>query len=760
MSDVTSPSYRSGLAAGLGVVLSAALVLAIVDIAHTGGAPLPLLGLWALVAIPFALATGIVLGAGNAQWGPRWVRGFFRKLRDDAELDRAVSAALLAAVVLAGVLALGVSVLAMNLVAKVMRQKIGSQLLGVVVVAMIPILAILAIPLFRAARQVTRFVPAIGPLSRTVALVLAGVASAVAAAAFIVYTKLDHQNMKLGSLIALAMLPVVSLAIGLLVYGPLAGVRERLPARGIAPIVGLAIAIVLPVVGLRAPSEETKATVIDRSYIGSFLVPNLRKFIDRDGDSQSAFFGGPDCNDSDPNVKQGADEIPGNGIDDNCIGGDGKADTAGPTPAGNGGGSAGPVAPPTKPTIDGGKNVLVIFVDTLRADRMGYVGYQRDGKSMTPRIDAFAKDAVVFEQAYAQAPNTPRSVPSFLTSKYPSQLKVDRATRDYPTILDDGNDFLFEALKPAGFKTIGMTSHFYFCDRTRDPKSCDGVVTWMNSNTLQGADEWNNDGALNIPESNKDVAGPRIVAKSVAKLEELAKADQKFAMMVHLFEPHSTYVEFPEYKYSGSGGERLSQRYDYEIHVVDQRIGELLDALDKTGLAKTTTVVIMSDHGEAFGVHRFAGEQMFFHGQTLYRELLHVPLLFRVPGVPGKRVKEVVELMDLAPTIAALFGVAPPKSWRGRSLVPALEGKPLDQQRAAYAELLPADKWNYAGKSMITADGTRHVYYRISESQWEIYDLAADPEERKNVNASDPKAAELQQQLTNWIEGSLASGRN
>lgn len=742
-------------------MLSAALVLAIVDIVHTGGAPLPLLGLWALVAIPFAIGVGLVLGAGNAQWGPSWVRGFFRKLREHPDLDRAVSAALLAAVILAGVLALGVSMLAMNLVAKVMRQKIGSQLLGVVVVALIPILAILAIPLYRAARQVTRFVPAIGPLSRTVALVLAGAASGVAAAAFIVYTKLDHQNMKLGSLVAIAMLPVVALVIGMLMYGLLEGVRERLPARGVLPFVGLALAIVLPVLGLRAPSEETKATVTDRSYIGSFLVPNLRKFIDRDGDGQSAFFGGPDCNDGDPAVKQGADEIPGNGIDDNCIGGDGKLDTAGPTP---GGSSTGPVAPPTKPTISGGKNVLVIFVDTLRADRMGYVGYQRDGKSMTPRIDAFAKDAVVFEQAYAQAPNTPRSVPSFLASKYPSQLKVDRATRDYPTILDDGNDFLFEALKPAGFKTIGMTSHFYFCDRTRDPKSCDGVVTWMNSNTQQGADEWNNDGALNIPESNKDIAGQRIVEKSVKKLDELAKADQKFAMLVHLFEPHSTYVEFPEYKYSGGGGERLSQRYDYEIHVVDQRIGELLDALDKTGLAKTTTVVIMSDHGEAFGVHRFAGEQMFFHGQTLYRELLHVPLLFRVPGVPGKRVKDVVELMDLAPTLAALFGVEPPKSWRGRSLVPALEGasgsSALDQQRAAYAELLPADKWNYAGKSMITPDGTRHVYYRISESQWEIYDLAADPEERKNVNASDPKAQELQQQLTNWIEGSLASGRN
>ncbi|HSK00932.1 MAG TPA: sulfatase, partial [Kofleriaceae bacterium] len=379
-------------------------------------------------------------------------------------------------------------------------------------------------------------------------------------------------------------------------------------------------------------------------------------------------------------------------------------------------------------------------------------GYRRDGASLTPRLDAFAQQAVVFRRAFAQAPNTPRSVPSFLASKYPSRLAVDNQMRDYMTILDDGNDFLFEALRPAGFRTIGSTSHFYFCDRVRDPQMCDGVVRWMKPNVLQGADEWDNDGAKNIPESNDDRASPRIVKKSIAKLDALAKADTKFAMLVHLFEPHGEYVAregFPPVKEKTASG-ILSRKYDYEVAVEDRHIGALLDALDQNGLAKTTTVVLLSDHGEAFGVHRFAGKQMFYHGQTLYRELLHVPLMFRIPGVAPRMADDVVELIDVAPTIAALFGVARPRSWQGRSLVPAIAGEALPP-KPAFAELLPAPAWKHAARSMISADGARHALF-VFPRRWELYDLGADPDETKDVSKSDPRFEELKGQLLRWME--------
>src|SRR5687767_1975996 len=134
------PPYRSGLATGAGVVLLAGLVLAVADVVHTGGAPLQVLGLWSLLTLPIAIGAGIVLAAGNATWGTGWVRGLFRKFRDDDELDRTVSAVLIAAVALAGVLALAVAKLSIGLVGEVQRKNVGGLLLGVIVVALVPIL--------------------------------------------------------------------------------------------------------------------------------------------------------------------------------------------------------------------------------------------------------------------------------------------------------------------------------------------------------------------------------------------------------------------------------------------------------------------------------------------------------------------------------------------------------------------------------------------------------------------------------------------
>ena len=143
-----------------------------------------------------------------------------------------------------------------------------------------------------------------------------------------------------------------------------------------------------------------------------------------------------------------------------------------------------------------------------------------------------------------------------------------------------------------------------------------------------------------------------------------------------------------------------------------------------------------------------------YHGMSLYNEVLHVPLIFRVPNAKPAMRDDVVELIDMAPTIAALFGVTPPSSWIGRSLVPALAGDKL-APLPAYAEMPTTNEWKHEAKSMITADAKHHVFFKISDNRTEVYDLTADPDEKSDVWSSDPAAKDLKKQLTGWIDGAL-----
>ncbi len=177
-----------------------------------------------------------------------------------------------------------------------------------------------------------------------------------------------------------------------------------------------------------------------------------------------------------------------------------------------------------------------------------------DGRSLTPRLDAFASDAVMFTRAYAQAPNTPRSFPSMFTSQFPSQVKVSKSYLNYSKVLDE-NVTLWEVLADAGYHTVGVSSHFYFTPER-------GIT--------QGFDVYNNAGAKDIAGSNTNNASRRTVSIVEAKLAELAESGQKFALFTHLFEPHSRYMKHSEFDYQLRGTEGLEEKYDYEILYTDR----------------------------------------------------------------------------------------------------------------------------------------------------------------------------------------------
>jgi arylsulfatase A-like enzyme len=146
---------------------------------------------------------------------------------------------------------------------------------------------------------------------------------------------------------------------------------------------------------------------------------------------------------------------------------------------------------------------------------------------------------------------------------------------------------------------------------------------------------------------------------------------------------------------------------------------------------------------------------MFFHGQTLYDELLRVPMVIKLPGVAPARVDDPISLIDVAPTIVDALGLQLPAGFVGRSLLPRLLGKPL-QARPIHAELIPAPSWNESAKAMITADGKHKLIYVISQNRFELYDLAADPGEQKNLFDTQPElAGKLKEELVRWMEVEL-----
>jgi arylsulfatase len=406
------------------------------------------------------------------------------------------------------------------------------------------------------------------------------------------------------------------------------------------------------------------------------------------------------------------------------------------------------VAPPDGP------NLVLIAIDSLRADHLGSYGY---GRPTSPHIDTLARSGTRFEHAYAPSSWTLPSVASLFTSQLPSE----HGARAWMNPVALGMPALAGILRRAGYRTIGVSGNFVHVSRATGLAR--GFEVW--ERLLFHLDVGEDDPLLVLDRRDGGRVGVRAPSAeevNAAVLAHLPAAGERpLFLFVHYMEPHSGYAPrephrsafardsaahargepaTSEYVTALSRGERtadagerqrLVDLYDAEIAVVDEAIGALLDALRQRGYTDDLVVTVVADHGEEFADHRG-----YFHGVTLHRESLRVPLVirdFRDPG-PGVVRSDPVDLLDVPTTLLALAGVPAPPPMRGRDLFDAeavghrdlvaqLDPDPIFEKNVAPRRQRQAFlRWPW--KVIVDADG-RAEFYRVDRDPAEVSPMGA-----------------------------------
>jgi arylsulfatase A-like enzyme/cytochrome c-type biogenesis protein CcmH/NrfG len=369
---------------------------------------------------------------------------------------------------------------------------------------------------------------------------------------------------------------------------------------------------------------------------------------------------------------------------------------------------------PAKPPL----NVVLITIDTLRADHVGCYGYKQ---IKTPNIDGLAADGVRFESAFAVVPVTLPSHSSMLTGTYPMLSGMHDFSGNKLSPLQPT---LASVLKQAGYQTGAVIGAAVLDSRFGLNQGFDFYYDHFDFSRLDEA---------NLDEMER----PGNVVADVA-LDWLAKNSQKkFFLWMHLYDPHFPY--HPPEPYSH---EYAAQPYDGEIAFADEQVGRLLRFLKEKGIYQNTVIVLCGDHGESLGEH---GEKT--HGFFIYNATMHVPLIIRLPDsrLPERATRTVagpVSLVDLMPTVLGAVGLEIPSQVQGRSLLPELRADRTDQanrDRALYGEtFMPRIHFNWS--ELRGSENTK--YHFIDAPRPELYDLAKDPGEVHNLFTDKKAVAE------------------
>ncbi len=407
-------------------------------------------------------------------------------------------------------------------------------------------------------------------------------------------------------------------------------------------------------------------------------------------------------------------------------------------------------------------SLLLVTIDTLRADHLPTYGYPRP---TAPSLDALARRGVHFTSAMAAVPETGPSCATLLTGRWPTELSVRGNGRPLPP----GAPTLAEILSGAGYRTAAFVSGYPLIRR------------------LSGLDRGFGHYDDTLPDPRGGAAN---VQRSAARTTDAVLAwlrgagEGPFFIWLHYYDVHGDYdpglpydslfrdgppgpylplERIPAYQRRGASTDAADYiaRYDGEIRRVDDQIQRLLEDLGGRGLLARTVVAVTSDHGESLTEHGY----FFDHGNELYAPSLHVPLILAGPGIPatGAALDGVARLPDLFPTLLELLGQTAPSPLPSRSLVPALGGAPLPGAdafaEARFQPYRPLTPGADVGPKLAARDDRFSAILRLDGPRLELYDLAADPGEERDLLAgrADAAAAHLRTGLDAALRARLAA---
>lgn len=369
-----------------------------------------------------------------------------------------------------------------------------------------------------------------------------------------------------------------------------------------------------------------------------------------------------------------------------------------------------------------GLNVILITIDTLRADRLSCYGYKKD---TSPNIDKLAKEGILFTQAISQSSSTPASMASILTSTYLSTHKVHEWNR----ILSPKLLTISEILKNHGYYTSLCNGH--------DNRLFE-IIGFQ-----RGFDVWTDDEGLRAADIVNEEA-----------LDFLVKAKnkkRKFFLWIHYIDVHG---------YSRGAPDMLTDeeiniyklKYDEAIMYVDSKIADLLKRLKELGFHRNTLIILTADHGEELDGHN----NYLHHGNALWDSLIKVPLIIHCPNLlpKNKIITQQFQHIDIAPTICDILKIKKPKTFEGKSLLLLVKGRNIFSL-FAFSEEQDSNggSWSYSKFSIRTSEHKLiYTYWSDGREEYELYNIKADPEELNDIVDIEKEQSEfLEAKLKKWM---------